>query len=1107
MNKRFSTLLAAVMVAGGLSSTASASAYADDAVTNGSWVHLKTVNGSTEVLTIDADGTLGSLAVPTASNWNTDTQNKLASLWRVNKTAKQGTTGAYFTYTFTSKTGQLLSIKLVSDQKDGGRKAAITANEKGGNTEWLWDDTLGLYAYNTKGDSVFTLDYNRGIVLHAEEAIQGVLPTTPTTQALVKVDVDGADVVLNAAAFNAFAKDSKVYFPGANVSTGQKNILTDKEWEAVDGKISTGAFADPSSSPTHIFLTVKGETHKGSNLDMTDVDADKATYLVVDYKNYYDANSKVYPYLLVDSIPVEPTAAATADQIAARTAFSAATGKGTPRHPFTAAFTAKYDIQKDSISLVAAYVEDKIAVTSMLDGRIKAFTALESALSTASTTQCATLKAEVDKLKKAVGAYYAANNQDKYTNATAFAAAMFESDGSKDNGLTGGDELIGQDFIDAIEIIDVTYTTGTTDADKEKIAAEKAYVAAVDAFVSAIKELKIVTDADNSKPAVVTTKNLTTAYSDGAYAGLEVVAPANGQVIIRDNAGTKTLTIGAAATEIVPAIRFAKSSSLGGDAEIEAGLYYVVDMMKGASNDSKTYGLYIVDNADMGIEYVANAQPFNPYAIYNVENAAGTTKGNFYITALTNTTSKYSGITNVVDAENAVYAIGADTIQLVKADVTVDKHMGYKFMTAPELVNNTYTITSAIDVLEGYGFAMKAAADSAIYAIDGDETAYTLVAAGAATKYGMDDALEKQAYNIKDADGNFVIFENNAYRFANETGDIASKKAAFYLMAVGSESTYVLFDTNNSGYEKLIVESRTKQIMSEALDGAKNNTFFVAAVPAPASYKSLPKHVSIKALNGDNVAVNAANQGVVAREGDLKASYTAEDFTFWLDTAHYENAETFTYYVTKGTEDSRLFMYNSVDSSEVQDADKKFPYIYGADASCVIFLPAAVLGQDTLIVNATDTVSIAKGTSKDGLKHAVKAGVKNFQFSFEFASKDAEGEYNIVCQNKDGKNYVHNINGVLAMGAKANALVVDVKDAEAPTANESAPSVSEVKVIATNGGVQIIGAAGKKVVITNILGQTVANTVLSSDNATIAAPAGVVVVAIEGEEAVKAIVK
>ena len=49
--------------------------------------------------------------------------------------------------------------------------------------------------------------------------------------------------------------------------------------------------------------------------------------------------------------------------------------------------------------------------------------------------------------------------------------------------------------------------------------------------------------------------------------------------------------------------------------------------------------------------------------------------------------------------------------------------------------------------------------------------------------------------------------------------------------------------------------------------------------------------------------------------------------------------------------------------------------------------------------------------------------------------------------------------------------------------------------------------AGKKVVIANILGQIIANTVLTSDNATIAAPAGVVVVAVEGEAAVKAVVK
>ena len=89
------------------------------------------------------------------------------------------------------------------------------------------------------------------------------------------------------------------------------------------------------------------------------------------------------------------------------------------------------------------------------------------------------------------------------------------------------------------------------------------------------------------------------------------------------------------------------------------------------------------------------------------------------------------------------------------------------------------------------------------------------------------------------------------------------------------------------------------------------------------------------------------------------------------------------------------------------------------------------------------------------------------------------------------------------------ALVFNVENKEndqLATDNETI-TTSEVTVIAGNGNVQVVGAEGKKVVITNILGQTVANTVITSDNATIAAPQGVVVVAVEGEEAVKAIVK
>ncbi|MDR1645119.1 MAG: DUF6383 domain-containing protein [Tannerellaceae bacterium] len=75
------------------------------------------------------------------------------------------------------------------------------------------------------------------------------------------------------------------------------------------------------------------------------------------------------------------------------------------------------------------------------------------------------------------------------------------------------------------------------------------------------------------------------------------------------------------------------------------------------------------------------------------------------------------------------------------------------------------------------------------------------------------------------------------------------------------------------------------------------------------------------------------------------------------------------------------------------------------------------------------------------------------------------------------------------------------------TSNEAAPAVSEVKVISETGAVTILNAAGKTVAISNILGQTVANAALTSDNARIVLPKGIVIVAVEGEPAIKAIVK
>ena len=74
-----------------------------------------------------------------------------------------------------------------------------------------------------------------------------------------------------------------------------------------------------------------------------------------------------------------------------------------------------------------------------------------------------------------------------------------------------------------------------------------------------------------------------------------------------------------------------------------------------------------------------------------------------------------------------------------------------------------------------------------------------------------------------------------------------------------------------------------------------------------------------------------------------------------------------------------------------------------------------------------------------------------------------------------------------------------------PTANEAIEAAG-VQVIGGKGAVTVQGAAGKVITVANILGQTIANQVAASDNVTIAAPAGVVVVAVEGE-ATKVVVK
>lgn len=231
---------------------------------------------------------------------------------------------------------------------------------------------------------------------------------------------------------------------------------------------------------------------------------------------------------------------------------------------------------------------------------------------------------------------------------------------------------------------------------------------------------------------------------------------------------------------------------------------------------------------------------------------------------------------------------------------------------------------------------------------------------------------------------------------------------------------------------------------------------------------------------------NNLEEGILSKEG----------LTFWLDTLG--KADVPKFYISRGVEgqDERLFMFNSSDSlgifseDDAQLSENKNYLLEGsANDPKAIFRAATLTAKDTLT------------TAVDG--DLIKDDLKAYQYTIQLNDEDVDNEY-VVKSVKGG--WLYALNGKLGFTATRSQAMVFTLGDETPTANEGV-EVSEVKVIAGEGNVTIAGAQGKKVVISNILGQVVANTVIASDNATIAAPAGVVVVAVEGEAAVKAIVK
>ena len=360
----------------------------------------------------------------------------------------------------------------------------------------------------------------------------------------------------------------------------------------------------------------------------------------------------------------------------------------------------------------------------------------------------------------------------------------------------------------------------------------------------------------------------------------------------------------------------------------------------------------------------------------------------------------------------------------------------------------------------------------------------------------------ENAYLANKTGGNFTIetTKANADKFVvkyNYDGSVSLLKNTFDAKATDKALTLAL-KYNGSNELTGIEKKATYSWDAYEVPNLNAVRLYLEEEKLGVSLPAASGHFTFEAENGGFVNVNDANEGIIAIRTEA-----GEDLTFWLDTTATEKIIP-SFYISKGGK----FMYNSTDSLDnyaVLHKDKVNPYeliIDGNSYAKAIFKAGELVNSDTLktTVDNKEVIVAEKADQNKG----ILGDIKNFQFQIV---KPSDAEDNYVIRVNSTNKYLANFNGVLGfITNKDNAMRVIVEGQAAPTANESV-TATEVKVIATDGAINIKNAAGKNVVISTILGQIVANEVLTSDNATISVPAGIAIVSVDGEEAVKVSVR
>lgn len=215
----------------------------------------------------------------------------------------------------------------------------------------------------------------------------------------------------------------------------------------------------------------------------------------------------------------------------------------------------------------------------------------------------------------------------------------------------------------------------------------------------------------------------------------------------------------------------------------------------------------------------------------------------------------------------------------------------------------------------------------------------------------------------------------------------------------------------------------------------------------------------------------------------LKSTYEKDNFSLWLSKSKASTAEKPLY-----------FIMTSLAVDGVPGVDRDYFYMVSGRDSSLVDTSADKNYRVHFIKN--DTIETMKDNANNPALFALKvteSGNYLLENQKELNSTEKSAPYvgiinNVVVMTKDGVEF-------------------SVETAPAPVANENIEAPTTVKVIGGVGEFSIRNAHGKKITVSNILGQTIATRIVSSDYVTVPTTRGVVIVSVEGDQAYKVIVK